>query len=147
MSVWHRPQLSLVMKKFAGMVRCTFVSPDDGKNGLDGPAPSSFIDAGTTDGLRMMFVFFARAADIVAATGTATAAMTATAQAVTTGARSPGAPGRRIAGAPAMASGPPPASDSAICTGNSHRHRPAAPTTVIRRPKAMPTARMVYAMV
>ena len=46
-----------------------------------------------------------------------------------------------------VASGTPPASDSVICTGNSHRHRPAAPTTVIRRPKAMPTARMVYAMV
>src|SRR4026207_2102712 len=75
MSVWQRPQLSLVMKKFAGMVRCTFVSPDEGKNGLEDPAPSSFIDAGTIDGLRMMFVFFARADVIVAAHGAATRAL------------------------------------------------------------------------
>jgi|SRR6188474_1552166 len=141
MSVWQRPQLSLVMKKFAGMVRCTFVSPDEGKNGLDDPAPSSFIDAGTIDGLRMMFVFFARADVIVAATGAATAAMAAIAHAMAAGARSLSVP--RIARAPAMASGTPPASERTIWTGSSHRHRPAAPTTVIRRPNAMPTARMV----
>src|SRR6476646_12064490 len=114
MSVWHRPQLALVMKKFAGMVRCTLVSPDEGKKGLDGPRPSSFIDAGTIDGLRMVLVSFARADVIVAATGAATAAMTAIAQAAATGARSSGAPRRRIESAPAMASGTPPASDSAI---------------------------------
>ena len=41
MSLWQRPQLSLVMKKFAGMVPPTLVFADEGKNGLCGPAPSS----------------------------------------------------------------------------------------------------------
>src|SRR5947208_1547030 len=95
MSAWHLPQLALVMQKFAGIVRCTFVSPDEGKKGLGGPPPSSFIDVGTIDGLRMMPRSFARADVIVAATGAAMAAMTAMAQAAATGARSPGALRRR----------------------------------------------------
>src|SRR3954471_20841587 len=147
MSAWHLPQLALVMKKFAGMVRCTFVSPEEGKNGLDGPAPSSFIDTGTIEGLRMTPRSFAREDVIVAATGAAIAAMTTIVHAAATNRRSPGAPRRRIERAPAMASGTPPASDKTMCTGSSHGHRPAAPTTVIRRPNAMPVARTPQAIV
>src|SRR3954466_3512210 len=105
MSVWHRPQLALVMKKFAGMVRCTFVSPDEGKNGLGGPPPSSFIDNGTIDGLRMTLRSRAREDVIVAATGAAIAAMTTMVHATATDARSPGAPWRRTERAAAIASG------------------------------------------
>src|SRR3954462_15336320 len=47
MSLWHRSQVLLVMKKFAGMIPFTFVFADEGKNGLDGPAPSpSMLSAG-----------------------------------------------------------------------------------------------------
>src|SRR5438128_3120045 len=53
MSLWHRPQLSLVMKNVAGIVRCTLVSAEDGKNGPRGPPASSAILAGTTAGLRI----------------------------------------------------------------------------------------------
>ena len=56
MSVWHRPQLSLVMKKLAGMIPRTLVSADDGKKGLEGPRPSSFIDAGTTVGFSIRYL-------------------------------------------------------------------------------------------
>src|SRR3954468_1728173 len=114
MSAWHLPQLALVMKKFAGMVRCTFVSPEDGKNGLDGAPPSSFIDTGTIEGLRMMFRSFARDDVIVAAMGAAIAAMSTMVHAATTAARSRGAPRRRIESAPEITSGTPPASDKAM---------------------------------
>src|SRR3954471_23247073 len=133
------------MKKLAGIVRCTFVSPDDGKNGLDEPRPSSSILVGTVDGFRMTCVALAREEASVAATGAATAAIAATAQATATGARSPGAPRRRTDTAPPIASGRPPANDRAMCTGSSHRHRPAAPRMVIRRPNARPAPKTAYA--
>src|SRR4029078_13392443 len=97
------------MKKFDGRVRGPLVSPDQGKNGLDGPGPSSSIFAGTSEGLRMMCVFLTRVEVMVGATGADTAAMTATAHAAATGARSPGAPRRRIESVPPIASGTPPA--------------------------------------
>jgi hypothetical protein len=50
MSTWQRPQLSLVMKKLAGMIPRTFVSADDGKKGLLGPLPSSSMLVGTIEG-------------------------------------------------------------------------------------------------
>src|SRR6185503_17651246 len=47
MSLWHRSHVLLVMKKFAGMIPFTLVFADEGKNGLDGPAPSpSMLRAG-----------------------------------------------------------------------------------------------------
>ena len=49
-SVWQRPQLSLVMKKLAGMMPRTLVSAEEGKNGLCGPRPSCCMLAGTTVG-------------------------------------------------------------------------------------------------
>src|SRR5437763_1755595 len=56
MSRWHRPHVWLVRKKFAGMIPRTFVSADEGKNGLAGPRPSSFMLAATTLGLTMRYV-------------------------------------------------------------------------------------------
>src|SRR4030095_7309778 len=135
MSEWQRPQLALVMKKFAGMVRCTFVSPDEGKNGLDDPRPSSFMLTGTIDGLRMTLVAFIRAESLVAATGAAIAASTAIAHAAVARRRSRALPCRTSASAPTVKRGKAPVREHALCAGSSHRHRPAAPTTVIRRPK------------
>ena len=50
MSVWHRPQLSLVRKKSDGIKPPVFVWADEGKNGLSAPAPSSAIIVGTSVG-------------------------------------------------------------------------------------------------
>jgi hypothetical protein len=58
--LWHRPQLSLVIKNVAGMMPRTLVSADDGKNGLSGPAPSSCMLCGGVSGLTMRY--FARRA-------------------------------------------------------------------------------------
>src|SRR3954447_4502714 len=52
---WHRAHVALVVKKSAGMIPLTFVSADDGKNGLFGPRPSSFMLAGTLVGLRTTY--------------------------------------------------------------------------------------------
>ena len=41
------------MKKFDGMMPPTLVPAAEGKNGDFGPPPSSFIEVGTTSGLRM----------------------------------------------------------------------------------------------
>ena len=56
MSTWHRPQVSLVRKKSAGMVPPVFVVADDGANGLDAPAPSSAMVAGGRTGFSMRWV-------------------------------------------------------------------------------------------
>ena len=56
MSAWHRPQVSLVRKKSAGMVPPVFVAADDGANGLDSPAPSSAMLAGGRTGFSMRWV-------------------------------------------------------------------------------------------
>ena len=53
MSVWHRPQTGLVMKKLAGMMPPTLVSAEDGKKGLLGPAPSPSMLTGGSTGLTM----------------------------------------------------------------------------------------------
>src|SRR5271169_5450159 len=50
MSLWHLPQVALVMKKFEGMVCPTSVSPEEGKKGLFGPAPSPSIERGGNAG-------------------------------------------------------------------------------------------------
>src|SRR5712692_9858770 len=50
MSVWHRPHIWLVVKKFAGIGPPTLVRADDGKNGPAAPPPSSSIAGGTIDG-------------------------------------------------------------------------------------------------
>src|SRR5262249_28017668 len=50
MSRWQRPHISLVMKKFAGIVPFTLVFDEDGKNGLAVPAPSSSMVRGGTSG-------------------------------------------------------------------------------------------------
>src|SRR5436309_13973118 len=55
MSRWHRPQLSLVMKKVAGMVPLTLVFADEGKNGPLAPAPSSSIVVGGVAGFWMRY--------------------------------------------------------------------------------------------
>ena len=47
------PHVSESMKKFDGMMPPTLVFADEGKNGELGPPPSSFMDAGVTDGLTM----------------------------------------------------------------------------------------------
>src|SRR5262245_26068284 len=147
MSEWQRPQLALVMKKFAGIVRCTLVSPDDGKNGLPGPRPSSFMLDGTREGFRIVFVIRARAEYLVAATGAAMADRAATAHATAASGRSFAPPRRNRIDSPAPRRGSAPASDSAMCVGRSHRQRPAAPTTVIRRPNATPIPRTIDAAI
>src|SRR5512144_64600 len=50
MSLWQRAHVSLVMKKFDGMIPPTFVFADEGKNGLRAPAPSSSMREGTSSG-------------------------------------------------------------------------------------------------
>src|SRR6266545_475479 len=54
-SLWHRPQLSDVMKNVAGMMPRTLVSADEGKNGLSGPAPSPCMLWGVVSGLAMRY--------------------------------------------------------------------------------------------
>src|ERR1700694_1025528 len=44
------------MKKFDGMILPVFVCADDGAKGELAPAPSSFMERGTTVGLRMDFI-------------------------------------------------------------------------------------------
>src|SRR6266566_9121544 len=53
MSLWQRPHVALVMKKFDGIVPPTFVRADEGKNGLEGPSPSPSIVGGGSSGLTM----------------------------------------------------------------------------------------------
>src|SRR5215217_8033787 len=53
MSLWHRSQVLLVMKKLAGMIPLTLVFEDEGKNGLFGPPPSPSMLSGAASGLTM----------------------------------------------------------------------------------------------
>ncbi len=50
MSLWQRAQVSLVMKKLAGIVVPVFVSEDEGKKGDFGPAPSPSMLSGGSFG-------------------------------------------------------------------------------------------------
>ena len=55
MSLWQRPHVWLVMKKLAGMIPLTFVFADEGKNGLEGPAPSPSMLTGGHLGFTMRY--------------------------------------------------------------------------------------------
>src|SRR5260221_2543998 len=62
MSLWQRPQVWLVMKNVAGMIPPTFVSDEEGKKGLFGPAPSPSMRSGGSVGLTMRYCGGERAA-------------------------------------------------------------------------------------
>ena len=96
MSWWQRPQTALVMKKFAGMVRPTLVSADEGKNGLFGPAPSASIVAGAVAGFTIRSRRGPSVRSLTASTTPATSAASATASPAQSSVRS-GWTGRRRA--------------------------------------------------
>src|SRR6185369_3040797 len=79
MSRWHRPHVWLVRKKLAGMMPRTFVSAEDGKNGLVGPRPSSFMLTGETVGLTMRYARPSLASRVAHAAVAPTAAASTTA--------------------------------------------------------------------
>ena len=71
------------MKNFDGIVPPTFVRADEGKKGLDGPPPSSFMVSGVVSGLTMVWLARHRACAIgLTMAGTATASTSNDAPAV-----------------------------------------------------------------
>src|SRR5262249_8153777 len=80
-SRWQRPHISLVMKKFAGTIPFTLVLADEGKNGLEVPAPSSSMLLGGSPGLTMRYASRRRSSYAPACTVAHTPAATTTATA------------------------------------------------------------------
>src|SRR3954469_6181577 len=140
MSRWHLPQLSLVMKKADGIVPLTLVLAEEGKNGLPGPAPSPFIDAGAVEGLTMRCAARhcsarrPRSKAAAPATTIATAIATRTARAMN-GVAACGA--LRHHHTISIAA---PAADAATCASTSRRCGVVAPTNRTAIPSARPAA-------
>jgi hypothetical protein len=137
--VWQRPQLSLVMKKFAGMMPRTLVSADDGKKGLFGPPPSSSMLAGTIVGFSILNAAL-RSRPKLHAPSEATAASSTNTAAAPTVTRVPRGERRSAPDTAAAASIAAPATVMRMCVGSSHRYGPAAPKYMIATPKSRPIA-------
>ena len=111
-----------------------FVSAEEGKNGLSGPAPSRSMLAGAISGLAIAWPLLRPRSEILAVVTTSTrprdqqsASLPADRPLLTAAAKS----WRRR---PSTSSGTSPAIVNAMCVGSSQRNRPAAPTNMMATP-------------
>ena len=140
MSRWHRPQVSLVRKKSAGITSPVVVRAEDGKNGLSGPSPSPSIVAGGRTGFTMRCAARQSASHAARTTGVNSAAAARARRAPRT-ARGPdawtdGAVRHRCA-----ATRTAPAADAATCRSSSHSYGRVAPSTSTPQPNSSPPPR------
>ena len=139
MSAWHRPQVSLVRKKSAGMVPPVFVVADDGANGLDAPSPSSAMLAGGRTGFSMRWASRHSASRAARSRGALRLAAADTTRPMRTARVHPGVHSmarqrctpHRIA----------PAADTATWICSSQAWSRVAPTAATASPRAKPAAR------
>ena len=136
---WHFSQTLLVMKKFAGMIRFTFVFADDGKNGLAGPAPSPSMLVAGEDGLTMRWLARSAARCRIANADDQPAAASSRTKVTACAGRTLTRPAAIDPIARLASAASDPADVTAMCDSRSHRYLVVVPVTTSAMPRSAPT--------